>query len=373
MEALVVFALALVAWTFLVYPAIVIAWSRHVSEPITRTGHLVDATVVLAVRNESSRIEQRLHNLLASEFPMDRLQVLVVDDGSTDDTADVVYRFPSERVRLLRQPEPLGKAAAINRAMAQVDTPITIFADARQSFSSEAIAALVSAFGNSAVGVAAGRLEMGEGAPSGLYWRFETALRRAESRLGCSHGASGAIYAIRTNLFQPMPERLLLDDMWIPLQIARAGYRLVLIDDAVAHDPAVTTAAPEFRRKLRTLSGNWQLLSVAPWLLLPGRNPVFGAWFSHKFLRLIAPWLLVVILLATMLAVSMDAATWLQVMFWLQVVAYGAAGLALLLPALARRIPLATAAGSFLLLNLAALMSLPAYLTCRDPARLWRG
>jgi cellulose synthase/poly-beta-1,6-N-acetylglucosamine synthase-like glycosyltransferase len=373
MIAVFIISVLLVAWTFAGYPGLAVALARGRSEPAA-DGSCRDAvTVVIAARNEAARIRHRIDNLLASDYPADRLRVLVVDDGSTDGTGRVVAGFGDERVRLLSLDEPVGKAAALNCAMARVDTPLTVFADSRQTFHALAIRRLVNAFTDPSVGLAAGRLELGDGETTGLYWRIETALRRAESVLGWAHGASGAIYAIRSSLFVPLPRDLLLDDVWTPLHVASTGYRLVFVDDAVASEPAVMGPRAEFRRKIRTLSGNWQLLARAPWLLLPWRNRLFPAWFSHKFLRLLAPWALASAFIASGLAVVSDGATWLQALFWLQSGAYAIAVTSLAAPAFARQVPLATAAGSFLLLNLAAMMSLPAWLGSRRPNRFWRG
>src|SRR5699024_8461970 len=154
---------------------------------------------------------------------------------------------------------------------------------------------------------------------------------------------------IRTSKFIPLPAGLLLDDVWTPLQIARQGLDLVFVEHALAIEPEANGSAVEFRRKLRTLSGNWQLIACAPWLLSPWRNPVFFAWFSHKFLRLIAPWALAAIFLVSLLSVVRDGHVLVQLLFWVQLMAYAAGVFAMSAPDLARRIPLATVAGSFLL------------------------
>src|SRR5699024_9439968 len=171
-----------------------------------------------AARNEASRIGPRIRNLLASDFPAEKLSILVVDDGSSDGTREAVRLIGHDRVRLLSLPMSAGKAAAVNLAMQSVNTPLTVFADARQRFDSSAIQRLSAAFAAALVGLAAGRLALAEGEAAGLYWRLETALRKAEALLGWSHGASGAIYSIRTSKFIPLPAGLLLDDVWTPLQ-----------------------------------------------------------------------------------------------------------------------------------------------------------
>lgn len=365
-------ALAVVAWTFVAYPALAVALARQEKGQSGGRRSLPRVTVVIAARNEAARIGPRIDNLLASDYPAERLRIVIVDDGSRDATADAANACADARVRVLRLPHAVGKAAALNRAMESVDTPVTVFADARQSFRPDALRLLVDALDQPGIGAAAGRLTLGPGEVNGLYWRVETVLRRAESRLGWSHSASGAIYAIRTDCFRPMPPGLILDDVWSPLQVARAGLRIVFVDDAVAIEPETMAPRAEFRRKLRTLSGNWQLIARAPWLLLPGCNPVFFAWFSHKFMRLVAPWALIAALAAAAVEVARDGSAWLQGAFWLQALGWSVAAAALLAPTLARRVPLAPVAASFLLLNLAALFALPASLGLRRTRLSWR-
>lgn len=369
------FSMGLAAWAFAGYPLLTILLARRrqparpTASPVRHAAQQAQVTVVIAARNEGTRIQARIRNLLESEFPPTALKVLIIDDGSSDDTAVKARAFMDHRVRVISLKKPVGKARALSAAMRQVTTPLTVFADARQDFSRNAIADLVAAFADPRVGAASGRLELHGAEAGGMYWKLESALRQAESRLGWAHAASGAVYAIRSELFEALPSGLLLDDVYTPLQIVQQGYRVAYVGEALAIEPFATPPEQEFRRKIRTLSGNWQLIAMAPWLLLPWRNRVFFAWASHKLSRLLAPWALLAAFLISMLAqgVVLDWA------FRLQMVAYGLALAALLVPNLARRVPLAPAAASFLLLNAAALLSLPVYLGRKDPSQLWKG
>lgn len=370
-ELIFIAALLLALWTFAGYPALAVwlAGRCPPPPPASSTGaEPVEVTVVVAARNEAGKIAARVNNLLASDYPADKLRILIIDDGSRDTTSAIVQAIDDPRVQLLRLPGPQGKAGALNAGMDKVTTPLTVFADARQTFSTSAIAELVSAFGDPRVGVAAGRLVLDREQSTGLYWRVESALRQAESDLGWAHAASGAIYAIRTPVFEPMPYGLLLDDVWIPLHAIKRGYRVLSVPQALATEPQPAAPAAEFRRKLRTLVGNWQLMACAPWLLTPWGNPLFFPWISHKLSRLLAPWALLLALMASLLATS----PWMRWALTAQLLAYALATAALLAPTMARRVPLATAAGSFLLLNLAALLSLPRFLIRPGRARLWK-
>lgn len=367
--------LGLAAYAFAGYPLLAILLARWRGRPCPQGDAQPALTVVVAARDESARIGARLANLVASDYPGDRLAVLVVDDGSRDDTAAQATAGGDPRVSVLRLERSGGKAAALNAAMARVRTPLTVFADARQSFARGTLGALVAPFSDPDVGVVAGELHLraaGAGAHAvaadGLYQRIERALRRAEGALGWAHAASGAVYALRTELFRPLPPGLLLDDVLLPLQARQAGARICVAPAAIALDESGSDLSREFARKLRTLVGNWQLIAARPWLLHPLRNPVFWPWLSHKFLRLLAPWALLGALLASALA----SAPLVRAAFWLQLAGYGVAAAALLAPRLLRRVPLATAAGSFVALNSAALLSLPLWLSGRDPLQLWR-
>ncbi len=371
-------AAAWAAWAFAGYPAVAITLGRlRDTDPSPGLPWQPAVTVVMAVRDEAGIIRRRLENLLQSDYPADRLEILVVDDGSRDDTAAIAESLSPGRIRVIRQGSSRGKAAALNAGMAGVRTPVTVFADARQHFAPDAISELVNVLAGPDTGAVAGRLRLTRttepdsadaASGTGLYWRIENALREAECRLGWAHGVSGAIYALHTPLFRELPEGLILDDMYTPLEVLRQGLRVRMAPGAVAREPAGTENGREFRRKLRTLAGNWQLIGYMPWLLSPVRNPVWFAWFSHKFARLLAPWALLTALVASGLAQG----PLMQALFWLQVTGYGLAIAAVAAPGPISRIPVAGTAGSFLLLNLAALLSLPALLRQRDAARLWK-
>ncbi len=367
-------SVGVVFYAYVGYPLLVALLARSRGTHPREGEDCPPLTVVVAAFNEQARIGARVRDILAQDYPADRLSVLVVSDGSTDGTATAAD-IGDARVRVLALPENAGKASAINAALANIDSELVAFTDARQRFDPRALRALVAPFTDPAVGAVSGELLIhpaGEGKDAGahsvgLYWKMEKRLRFDEARLGWLHGVSGAVYALRRVHFRPLPPGTILDDMWVPLQVVMAGKRVWMARDAIAHDQASSVAGEEFRRKLRTLAGNWQLVARLPALLDPVNNPVFFAWASHKFLRLVVPWALLSALVASALAWG-----WFyRLAFVLQLVAYGAAILALWLPAIARRVPLLPAAGTFLMLNLAALVSLPAALAL-DPTRLWK-
>jgi cellulose synthase/poly-beta-1,6-N-acetylglucosamine synthase-like glycosyltransferase len=183
----------------------------------------------------------------------------------------------------------------------------------------------------------------------GLYWRYEKWLRRNEGRVHSTVGVSGSISAVRRALFRPIPQGVLLDDLYWPLQVVLQGRRVVFDERAIAYDRLPEHAKDEFLRKVRTLSGNFQLAAVLPQALLPWRNPIWAQFVSHKLLRLAVPWLLLGVFLASGL---LDGALY-HIAFAAQVVFYGLAVMALGAGP-GSRWRAATAAASFVVLNAAA-------------------
>jgi cellulose synthase/poly-beta-1,6-N-acetylglucosamine synthase-like glycosyltransferase len=281
----------------------------------------------------------------------------------------VARSFADQGVRVIERRENLGKAVSLSEGCAAAVHDILVFADSRQRWDPQALGYLLENFADPHVGAVSGDLIL-ESSPGvlagvGLYWRFEKMLRRQESRLHSVVGVTGAICAVRRALFRAIPPGTLLDDVYWPLQVVLQGHRVLHDERAHAYDRLPDRAADEFRRKIRTLSGNWQLLARLPAALLPWRNPVWWQFVSHKLLRLAAPWALL-----GMLASSL----WLlpelpyQVLLGAQATGYvlGLAGL--LAPG--RRLPLAGAAGSFLVLNTAAWLSFWVWITGRA-GRSW--
>jgi len=250
--------------------------------------------VILCAHNEEARIAARLQNLLASDYPAEKLRVLLVSDGSTDATVSRAQAVADARVEILARPGHTGKAAALSAALAHCPEEIVVLADVRQSFAPDAIAQLVTHFSDPTIGAVSGALEISPatsatGAGVDAYWRHEKALRAAESRFDSCIGCTGAIYALRRSLFTPIPGDTLLDDVVIPLQIAARGARVIHDSTAHAHDPQPLEPAAERLRKQRTLAGGFQMLVRHPAWLWPWGHRLWWQLISHKYLRLFAP------------------------------------------------------------------------------------
>lgn len=309
MELLFWVSVAFVLYVYVGYPALLALWTRlrgsaASAAPAARPVaiDLPGISVIIAARNEARRLPARIDNLLASDYPPSRIEIIVASDGSTDDTARALAPY-ANRVRLLMLP-PRGKAGALNAAVLHATNPILVFADARQRFAPDAIRRLVAPFADPRIGAVSGELLIDPSASTigdgvGAYWKYEKWLRRREAIVGSTLGVTGAIYAMRRWLWQPLPLDTLLDDVLGPLRVVLRGYRVVFASGARAFDGAAADASAELRRKVRTLAGNFQLLAHEPRLLLPGVNPVWLQFLSHKIGRLLVPYALVAIFLTS--------------------------------------------------------------------------
>jgi cellulose synthase/poly-beta-1,6-N-acetylglucosamine synthase-like glycosyltransferase len=301
-----VFWLSLLAlfFTFVGYPLCIaiLAWfAKSEEEPLRETPTI---TVLIVAHNEGHRIESRVENLLASDYPPEKLNVLVVSDGSHDDTAARVRAMVNPRVRVLALPAREGKAAGINAGVAEADGDLIVFADARQTFARDAITRLATGLARSQFGAVSGELEIARsqsntGAGVGAYWKLERFLRSKEAVSDSCIGCTGAIYAIWGALFVPLPPDTILDDVVIPMQIALAGYRVGHDPKARAFDPQPQDPLVEARRKQRTLAGNFQMLFRYPSWLLPWKNRLWWRLIAHKYLRLASPLLLALLLVTS--------------------------------------------------------------------------
>jgi cellulose synthase/poly-beta-1,6-N-acetylglucosamine synthase-like glycosyltransferase len=298
-------SLALLGYVYVGYP--IVAWLRATLRPSLRCRAPAEpaVTVIVVAHNEEDRIGPRLENLLALDYPRDRLEIVLASDGSSDETVNRARRYEDAGVRVRAFAERRGKAAVLNDLVPSARGQIVVLADARQRFEPGAVRALVANFADLTVGAVSGELMLaptragaavGEGAC--FYWRYEKFIRRSESRATSTVGATGAIYAIRRALFEPIPEDTILDDVLIPLRMIRRGYRTLLEPDARAYDGASATSREEFVRKVRTIAGTFQLFARERWLFDPFRNSIWFETISHKALRLVAPILQLLVLVA---------------------------------------------------------------------------
>jgi biofilm PGA synthesis N-glycosyltransferase PgaC len=299
-------ALACVAYVYVGYPLLLTIWRRIVNRPICKCAQEPSVSLVIAMRNERNNVESRLRNCFDLNYPPDKLQVIVSLDAPTDGTDAVIRDYASQGVDVVHSEIHIGKAEALNRGVAIAKGEVVLFADARQRFEQNAVRELVANFADNSVGAVSGELILldenaREASDSvGAYWRYEKRLRAMESDIHSVPGATGAIYAIRRELFEPLAPETILDDVVIPIRIVLSGKRSIFDPAARAYDVASPGAAKEYGRKARTLSGNYQLLAHMPELLAPWRNPIFVQFISHKLGRLLVPYCLAALFISNL-------------------------------------------------------------------------
>jgi glycosyltransferase involved in cell wall biosynthesis len=366
-------AAGILLYTYAGYPLWIYLRSRMHPRAWRQEPMLPRVSIILAVHNGAALLRQKIDHLLSLEYPRDRLEIVVVSDGSTDDTDEILKELLNPAVRSLRCPEHRGKAAALNLGIQSATGEILLFLDIRPWIEKNALQLLLSNFADPRVGCVAGELvlrddghDAGAKALGGLYWRYEQWIRNCEAKVDSPLGVYGGFYAIRRKLARALPEGTILDDMLQPLSVIRQGYRSVLDLRARVYDIWPKSLSGEFHRKVRTLAGNFQLIQLAPWLL-SRQNRLRFELISHKLMRLLVPILLVILLVSSALLAnrSLLYAGVLAAQVFFYVLAALGAGRGI--PVLMR---VAAPASAFCMLNVAVVVGFYKFLFTRGP--LWK-
>ncbi|MEO8726036.1 MAG: glycosyltransferase [Acidobacteriaceae bacterium] len=367
-------AVALVLYTYAGYPLAI--WLGAYLRPRhwRQAECLPGVSIVMAVFNGAPLLKKKLEHLLALEYP-NLVEIISVSDGSSDETNAILRAQSHPKCKCIVLEEQSGKAVALNRGLEMATGDIVLFVDLRPWLGDQSVTRLMRNFADPGVGCVAGELivstgnrDAGAEAVGGLYWKYEQWIRDCEARFDSPLGVYGGFYAARRSLITALPAGTILDDMYQPLSIVRQGYRSVLDPEAKVYDNWPNASADEFRRKVRTLAGNFQLVELAPWLLGPS-NRLWFQFVSHKLLRLLVPLLLVIALLSSAWMAVVARSTFFQAITLLQLAFYAAALLGGRLNfAPARK--LAGVAHAFCMLNLAVVVGFYQYLF--SPRPLWK-
>jgi poly-beta-1,6-N-acetyl-D-glucosamine synthase len=309
---------------------------------------LPEVTFMVAAFNEERWIEDKIRNSLALNYPKDKIHFVFVTDGSNDSTSERIVNFPNTegyKIELFHQPERRGKIAAVERVMPFVRTPIVVFTDANTDLNPDAVWKMVRHYADPTVGAIAGekRVQMSSvasGAGEGIYWKYESLLKKWDSQLYSAVGAAGELFSVRTDLYEPVEKDTLIEDFVMTMRIAKRGYRIVYESEAYAVEGHSADVKEELKRKIRISAGGLQ----AVWRLRSLLNPfTFGVlsfqYWSHRVLRwTLAPLALPLIFLFNWLIISKNNADILRgaenadsgltiynVLFWAQVIFYSSA------------------------------------------------
>ncbi len=370
-EALFWISVTLVAYTYFLYPALVFALARLWPHPVRKADVEPSLSLIIAAYNEEKVIREKLENTLALDYPREKLEILVAAYGSSDRTAAIAREFESRGVRVLYRPEREGKTSALNRAVPEASGEILMFSDANTLYQPDCVRRLVRSFADPEVGGVTGRklvlADASREASSGenAYWSYEGSLKAAESLFGSIVTADGEIFAMRRELYRPMPASIVHDDMYLSLTIIESGRRLVYEDRATSAEYASRTLLDEFHLKARYASAGYQIIHCFRRLLLPPRTWFAVEFLSHKLLRWLAPFFL----LGSLVASGLSDSLFYRLAFWAQAAFYGAALLGWAVRALAAGIlyfPL-----YFSTMNAAALYGFFRFLTTGQTT-LWR-
>jgi cellulose synthase/poly-beta-1,6-N-acetylglucosamine synthase-like glycosyltransferase len=294
------------------YPLLLALLSRVISRPPVAGPGLPSVTLLIAAYNEEAVIAEKIENSLHLDYPADKLQVLVAADGSDDRTVEVVHSFAARGVELSFDPARLGKMSAINRAMQAARYEIILFSDANNLYPPDTLRELVRFFSDPLVGAVSGSKHVlnGDGSlgdSEGMYWKYESFIKKQETRLGSCTGVAGEIFAIRRDLFVMPPARIINDDFFIAMQVIRQGRRVVYAPQAASMERVSQSAQEEIVRRTRIVAGRYQAMSMSLGLL-PFRQPLV-VWqvISHKFMRPLVPFFMLGALIANGLALAFSS------------------------------------------------------------------
>ena len=319
----------LILYTYLVYPLVLSVFFNVGNEQRTANSErrladdkLPQVTVLVCAHNEEKVIGERVENLLRVDYPKGKLEIIVASDGSSDRTEDIVKSYADKNVKLLGVKQRCGKVGTINRSFDEAKGDIVVMTDANTSFDKDAVTRLVEKFNDKKVGCAVGELHFhkdGVGELEGVYWRFEQFLKKVEGGRGSLLGANGGIYAIRKELFIKLPDNTIVEDFLLPMKILERGYKVVYVPEAVAYEDATQKMVQELERRVRIGAGDFQALTLSWRMLDPRRGFSAFAYFSHKVVRWMVPFLMILAFLANLLLVGM---LFYRMLFALQILFY---------------------------------------------------
>lgn len=357
-KAIFFISLFLIFYVYVGYPLAVLVFSRIRPRFVGKGSMEPSVSIIIAAYNEESSIGATIENKLALDYPKEKLEIIVISDGSTDRTDEIVRQYSDRNVRLLRQEPRAGKTSALNQAVPEARGEIIVFSDGNSLYAPDALGRLLGNFADPQVGYVTGKMVyanpdgslVGDGCSS--YMKYENALRAIETRLGSVVGVDGGVDAVRRELYRSMRADQ-LPDFVLPLKVVEQGYRVVYEPEALLWESVLKEPGDEYRMRVRvSLRAFWALWDMRKLLSLR-RNPLF-AWqlWSHKVLRYLCFIFLAAMMISNVLLLHQGGIY--ALLFLGQLIGYAGALAMPWLEARGYRISLLNFARYFLLLNLAA-------------------
>ncbi|UCF67343.1 MAG: glycosyltransferase family 2 protein [Acidobacteriota bacterium] len=320
-------AMAGLIYTFIGYPVLIYSLSKARPRPVRKADTFPRVSLIIAAYNEERVIHEKLRNCFAMTYPRGQLEIIVVADGSSDRTAEIVAGWSGRGVQLMHEPARRGKSAALNRAVPHAEGEIVFFSDANTHYPPDVIEKMVSNFSDSTVGGVSGRkvllqdLERHATRGETAYWGYESILKSCESSLGSIVTADGEIFALRKSLYEPIPDGFVHDDMFLTLSMVERGYRVVYESEATSAEHASRGLWDEFHLKVRYASAGYQVLKAFAPLLMPPRSLFALQFISHKVFRWMAPFFLI----AALVSSGVAGGPFYSTLFVLQIAFYAVA------------------------------------------------
>lgn len=331
--SLVTWTLVVVLWlsafvvfyTFVGYAVLITLLARFLHRPIRREQITPSVTLIISAYNEEAVMAEKLENCLRLDYPRDRVEMIVVADGSTDRTCEIVCEFEEQNVKLLFQQERRGKIAAMNRAAPFASGEVLVFSDADAMLEPQSIRMLVANLADPKVACVGGEKRIRKDASvqahgESAYWRYEAYLKRLDSSINTAIGAIGELFAIRRELYRPMDDDLLIEDFVLTMQLVARGWRVVYEPGAITWERASPSLQGEWRRRVRIAAGGFQAIGRLTDMLNPLRGLAAIQYISHKVLRWLSPFFMVVVFVANLGLLHLSLYRWMmliQIVFYL--------------------------------------------------------
>lgn len=312
MEFLFFLSSSLVVYSYVIYPAFLVLWDQITESRILfKTDESSPpVTIVVAAYNEDKVIRSRIENLISLDYPKDKLQIIIASDGSSDQTANIAKEYEKDGIILFDYKDRRGKVNVLNETVPKSKYDIVVFSDANTMFKRDALRKLVAYFADERVGCVVGGLQFvnakdsSTGELEGVYWRYETMLKKLEGARGSLLGANGAIFGLRKNLFTALPADTIVEDFVLPMKILEGRHYVVYAPEAIAIEEAAQKIIQEKQRRIRIGAGDFQAL----FRLLPLLNPARGfpalAFWSHKALRWFGPFFMIAAFISNLLLIQ---------------------------------------------------------------------